>query len=990
MIQKVSNQVKFPEIEAKISEFWKENRIFEKSIEQRPETQKYTFMDGPPFVSGNPHYASLLPSIAKDVVPRYWTMKGKRVRRVFGWDCHGLPIEEKINAKFDLKTKEDIEAFGINKYIGECRTFIEKCTNDWRWYIDKIGRWVDIDNAYYTMKPEFNQSVIWFYKQAYDKGLIYKGKRVSMFSTDTSTPVSEFEVGMDPDNYRDVEDLSIFVKFKAKIEFKGHTPENLYMLAWTTTPWTIPANVCLAVDSEIIYTVVLFEGSKYILAKSRLEATFQTDAQNIGKENGKLVQILDEFAGSELEGIEYEPVYDYFVGDTTDKNFKVYLADFVTDGDGTGIVHSAGTYGKEDFDLCKKYEVPMFEVLDIAGILQVGPWKSVYLRDAFEGITADLQQKGNLLRSEKYTHRLPFYRGKNPLIYTAQESYFINVQSIKDRMIELNQTINWYPEHFQNGRFLDVISNAPDWCISRNRYWATIMPLWVADDGEELVIGSFEEMKQYNAEISVKEESGSLVYYFRDKPITLHRDVCDEIILTKNGKDFTRVPEVLDCWMDSGSVPFAEHGYPFNPDKSFEEGSSADFIVEYTGQLRAWFNILLRVSVIAFDEKPFKNAVVTGVLAGNDGRKMSKSFGNFPDPKEVLENIGGEALRLYLMSSPIMVSEDMAWSDEILNEQLKAILIPFWNTYSYLCLYMDMHSWAPSSADFSSTNILDIWVKNLMDKTTKEYGEYIENFDIPSSVKLIQPCIDNISTWWIRRSRDRFAAGDKEALQTLYSIMVQLIKTFAPQMPFLCEEMYQNLVVNVGLSEAKESIHLEFYPEIKAIDLKLLVDMDVVREICSLGLSIRTDTAINLRQPLAKAITNLENLDLVEIIKKELNVKTIEVQKALLDQSNLVSKTQGGWFVALDTELSPELKEEGMVNEITRVLQNARKTNGFKMGELVKMQYFTDNQDLQTILEKNNEVISQTVSASELNFVDGLTGEELKIKGGKVVLVIES
>ena len=457
MIQKVSNQVKFPEIEAKISEFWKENKIFEKSIEQRPETQKYTFMDGPPFVSGNPHYASLLPSIAKDVVPRYWTMKGKRVRRVFGWDCHGLPIEEKINAKFDLKTKEDIEAFGINRYIGECLTFIEKCTNDWCWYIDKIGRWVDIDNAYYTMKPEFNQSVIWFYKQAYDKGLIYKGKRVSMFSTDTSTPVSEFEVGMDPDNYREVEDLSIFVKFKAKNDFKGHPSQNLYLLAWTTTPWTIPANVCLAVDAEIIYALVLFEGSKYILAKSRLEATFQTNAENIGRENGKLVQILDEITGSELEGVEYEPVYDFFVSDTTEKNFKVYIADFVTDGDGTGIVHSAGTYGKEDFDLCKKYDVPMFEVLDIAGILQIDPWKGVYLRDAFEDITADLQHKGNLLRSEKYVHRLPFYRGKNPLIYTAQESYFINVQLIKDRMIELNQSISWYPEHFQNGRVLDVI-----------------------------------------------------------------------------------------------------------------------------------------------------------------------------------------------------------------------------------------------------------------------------------------------------------------------------------------------------------------------------------------------------------------------------------------------------------------------------------------------------------------------------------------------------
>jgi len=988
MIQKVSNQVKFPEIEAKISAFWKENRIFEKSIEQRPIENKYTFMDGPPFVSGNPHYASLLPSIAKDIIPRYWTMQGKRVRRVFGWDCHGLPIEEKINAKFDLKTKEDIEIFGVNKYIGECRSFIEKCTNDWRWYIEKIGRWVDIDNAYYTMKPEFNQSVIWFYKQAYDKGLIYKGKRVSMFSTDTSTPVSEFEVGMDPDNYREVEDLSIFVKFKLKDSFKDFAATDLFMLAWTTTPWTIPANVCLAVDAEINYVVARFEGSNYILAKSRLESAFQTTAENIGEDPDKLVQILAQFPGSDLSGVEYEPVYDYFVNQTTDKNFKVYIADFVTDNDGTGIVHSAGTYGKEDFELCKKYDVPMFEVLNNEGIIQIGAWKGIYLRDAFESITEDLQNKGNLLRSEKFVHRLPFYRGKNPLIYTAQESYFINIQAVKERMIELNQSINWYPEHFKNGRFLDVITNAPDWCISRNRYWATIMPLWIANDGEELVIGSFEEMKQYNSEITIKIENNKSRYYFRDKPITLHRDVCDDIILTKDEKEFKRVPEVLDCWMDSGSVPFAEHGYPFESDDIFEEGSSADFIVEYTGQLRAWFNILLRVSVIAFDEKPFKNAVVTGVLAGNDGRKMSKSFGNFPDPKEVLENLGGEALRLYLMGSPIMLGEDMSWSDELLNEQLKAILIPFWNTYSYLCLYAEMHDWKPENTDFNSDNILDIWVKNLMDKTTKEYSENLEKYDIPNSVKLIQPCIDNISTWWIRRSRDRFASGDTQALQTLYAVMVQMIKTFAPQMPFITEEMYQNLVVNADLEEAKESIHLEFYPKTEQIDQKLLDDMEVVREICSLGLSIRTDTTINLRQPLSKAVTNLNNPDLIEIIMKELNVKNIEFNQTAPDQPNLILKTQGDWFVALDTTLTEELKEEGMVNEITRVLQNTRKTNGFKMGELVKIQYFTENTDLKNIFDRNLELILKVVSASQIEFVANLQSEELKIKGGKINLSI--
>ncbi|MFW5720539.1 MAG: class I tRNA ligase family protein, partial [Candidatus Dojkabacteria bacterium] len=499
-IKKVEGTPKFPELEDTINSFWKANKIFEKSVEQRPIENSYSFVDGPPFVTGTPHYGSLLPSIAKDAIPRYWTMKGKRVRRVFGWDCHGLPVEEKVNRKFGIKSSKQLEEeMGVDKYVQECRSYVQSCSSDWRWYVEKIGRWVDMDNAYYTMNPEFMESVIWAFKQMYEKGYVYEGKRVSLFSTDTSTPVSEFEVAMDADNYREVEDLSIFVKFHLQHNDKFGEAS---IVAWTTTPWTIPSNFALAVNPDEQYCLVEFEGQKLVLAKSRLEYAFQTTEEHIGTDEGKLVKVLSEFKGTELVGLKYYPVYDFFVNETTPKDHAIYAYSGVSMEEGTGVLHIAPAFGAEDHELGKQHGLSDYSDIDEQGKMTVGSWKGVYLRDACDMITANLQEKGNLLRSEMYTHRLPFYRGENPLIYMAQDSYFLDIQKIKARMLELNQDINWIPEHIKEGRFAKTVASSPDWAVSRNRYWATILPLWKSEDGEEIVIGSFEEMTQYTDQVT--------------------------------------------------------------------------------------------------------------------------------------------------------------------------------------------------------------------------------------------------------------------------------------------------------------------------------------------------------------------------------------------------------------------------------------------------------------------------------------------------------
>jgi isoleucyl-tRNA synthetase len=971
-------------MEDRINEFWKENGIFEKSVENRPEDKRYSFIDGPPFVSGMPHYGHILVSIPKDIIPRYWTMKGYRVRRVWGWDCHGLPIETRVNEKLGIKGRADVEdKIGVKKYVEECRSYVEQGIADWRWYIEKLGRWVDLDNAYRTMDPEFNESVIWAFKQIWDKELIYKGKRVSLYSTDTSTPVSNFEVAMD-DNYEDVEDLAIFVKFPLKSEKFADVTDGkpLNLVAWTTTAWTIPANFALVVNKDFDYSIVKYEDEYLVVAKDRLEYTFD-DLE---------YEVVKDIKGEELEGLEYEPAYDFFKDKATSNDWHVYTSEEVIGEEGTGILHVAPGFGEVDFNMGQKWDLSTVVHIDETGNMLHGDWKGMYIREASPVIATDLEDRDKLLRSEKYVHRLPFYRGKNPLIYMAQDSYFIDIQKIKPRMLELQKKINWVPDTFKK-RFEYVLENSPDWAISRTRYWATIMPVWESEDGDQIVVGSFEEMMEYTDQIEkVELDNGKIEYRLDGKKIKLHRDFCDQLVFEKDGKEYHRIPEVLDCWMDSGSVPFAEHHYPFENKKAFENSFPADFIVEYTGQIRAWFNVLFRMSLMLFDDVPYRNVVCSGVMFGDDGRKMSKTYQNYPDPEKVLKEKGAEAVRLYLMSTPIMAGGDMEWSDDVLNDKVKEILIPIWNTYRYLSLYANIHNWTPETTEFTSDNKLDKWIESYMKQTTLEYSKALENYDFPGSVSLIQPCIDNISRWWIRRSRDRFSEGNEQALQTLYATLVLFAKTFAPQMPFLTEEIYQNLAIATGVKNSKESIHLELYPEIdnEKIDKELLGDMQKVRNICSNGLKIREDKGLKLRQPLSKAYTAVKDDFLQDIIKAELNVKEIEKSEKPVEGKKLVTNGEHEEYVTLDVELTQDLVFEGHINDFIRQYQNARKRgDNIDYGDPVKLIVSIKDKKIKEVIKKYIEENSKDLDISKLEFVDKLKGKNFKLGESEVVIEVK-
>ncbi|WKZ31000.1 MAG: isoleucine--tRNA ligase [Candidatus Dojkabacteria bacterium] len=992
-IVEAPQRAEFPKLEDKILEFWRENDTFKKSVDQRPEDKKYSFVDGPPFVSGMPHPAHLFVSIAKDVIPRYWAMKGYRVRRVFGWDCHGLPIEAKVNKKYNLTGRKQIEEeFGVERYVKECRKFVEEFSENWKWYIEKIGRWADMDNAYYTMHPEFNESVIWAFKQAWDKGYIYKGKRVSMYSTDTATPVSSFEVAMDTDNYQDTEDLSVFVKFELEENpwAKDTDKKPVYMVAWTTTPWTIPSNFALAVNPEFKYVLAEFNEQYFVVAEDRVQYTFNVNEDEVGEDAGKTVRVVKTFMGDEMDGLQYKPVYDFFVDKATKNDFHVYAFSEVTGEEGSGVLHIAPAFGEVDFNFGHEKKLSFEADIDEEGKMTVGDWKGVYLRDASPLVAEDMQLKGNLLRSEMYTHRLPYYRGDNPLIYMAQDSYFIDVQKLKKRMLELNENVNWVPGHFKHGRFADTVETSPDWAVSRNRYWATVLPLWKSEDGEELVMGSIAEMAELTDQLEAREEKGKTVYYLDGEKFSLHRDFCDKLVLKKDGKEYRRVPEVLDCWLDSGSVPFAEYHYPFENQEEFKNSSPADFIVEYSGQVRAWFNVLFRMSTMLFDQEAFKNVICHGVMAGSDGRKMSKTYGNYTDPEDVLKNIGGEAMRLYAMGSPLMAGGDMNWSDEDLNEYVKTVMIPLWNTYRYLTMYATQHNWTPKDAEYPENTVLDRWLKSYMNSVTMQYADALESYDIPGSVRLIQPTVDDISTWWIRRSRERFANGDIEALQALYAALVQFARTFAPQMPFLTEEIYQNLVVGAGLKGAKESVHLEDYLEVteKDVDQKLLDGMAQVRTLASLGQNLREENRMKLRQPLSRAVVPVESEELRDLLREELNVKSVEYKKSRPKDDELVFNDSKGHFVGLDVTLTEELKAEGWMNDVARTVQVLRKENGFKVEDKVVVSYSTDSDEVKKMMEDFDGALREKVGAKAVVKEEKVEGEKVKLEGAELTVSV--
>lgn len=948
------------ENEEEVLQFWKKERIFEKSLKRNPASKTFSFYDGPPFITGLPHYATLLPSIAKDIIPRYKTMKGYYVPRVWGWDVHGLPAENKVERQLGLQAKEDIERYGIKNFVEAARKYVNVSTEEWRWYIEHIGRWADMDHAYRTDDVRYMESVLWVFKELYKKGLIYKGKRVFLYCTRCATVVSKFETTMDSENYKNVEDPAVTVAFKLKDE------KDTAILAWTTTPYTLPANNGIAVHPNITYAAISNGKTTYILAKDALARYPEF----------KNWRIKNTFPGKKLAGKSYTPLFQPNIVPDPQKDYHIHLADFPTTDEGTGVVHIAPAFGEDDFNLGLREGLTIPITLDDNGkFLTSVPWrwKGVYFKDANEDIIAELRKSGSLVRSETIIHSYPHcYRCATPLIYMAQDSWLMKIDPLRKQLLETNKKINWVPAHFGKKRFAYNIANAPDWSISRTRYWGIPLPIWETKSGERLVVGSIKEIEQLSGR-KVKD---------------LHRPYIDEIVLTTpSGEKAYRVPEVLDVWFESGSMPYGQDHYPFENKAKFARGFPADFIIEYTGQLRGWFYYLHVLANALFKKPAFKNVAVTGVLMGTDGRKMSKSYGNYPDPKATIVKYGAESLRLYFMGSKIMSGEDLNLSEEDIREEYRLLNI-LWNSYKYFVTYANLHKWKPSTTmqtPSSKAHVLDQWITVRLEEFINDYSTALDKFDFQTSTRAIRPFVEDLSTWYIRRSRERFVKGDKRALQTLYSTLLTFAKAVAPTLPFTAEAIYRNLTHG----KAKQSVHLEDYPKAhKALISKhrpLTKKMALAREIASAAHNLRAESGQPVRQKLSVlVIKNIPGLksakEVIEVLKEEVNV--LEVKFDAPTGRGFIKMKAGGGEVALDTRITEELKEEGLYRELIRALQDARKAAGLKVGEKAALIYSTPDKNLEKLIEFHKEDIMKAAHFKEVKKGKGTT--EILNKKAKV------
>lgn len=954
--------------EDKVTEFWKSSKIFEKSINQRDDDNHYSFLDGPPFVTGYPHYGHLLGRIAKDVIPRYWTMKDKKVRRVWGWDCHGIPIEEKTEEKLNLKNKPEVKKYGVYKFLDECKNYVNEISNEWEWYIDKIGEWIDFKNAYRTMDEPYMESVIWVFKQLYNKGLIYEGVKTMLYCTRCGTPISKFEIAMD-DSYEDMEDPAVTVEFPVKDngKFKGAS-----LLAWTTTPWTLPSNRALVVAPKATYVLVKVKDKLLVLAKDRIEDVLKDMKYSV----------IEEFKGKELCGLLYTAPYDFFEKGKND--FKVYEYEgMATTDEGTGIVHSAPGFGEIDTEMGKACGLTMMFTVDDEGkfVETAGKFKGLYVKKANNAVIEDLSERDLLFKNEKIVHRYPYcYRCKTPLIYRSVKSWFLDVQSLKPKLLENAKNINWVPSKF-NTAFVNNIKEAPDWCISRTRYWATIMPVWRCEKcGEIEVFGSKAEIEK-RANSSVK---------------SLHMNGVDHIKYpcAKCDGKMSRVPEVLDCWFESGSMPYGQLHYPFENEELFKKTFPGDYIIEYVAQIRAWFFCMHVLSTALMDSYSFKNVIVTGVMAGNDGRKMSKSLKNYKDPKDAMKQYGGDALRLYFMGNPVMLGENPSFDEEEIKNQLKNIILPYINSVVYLQTYAKLFNWNPSSISDcpQSKNVLDKWVVARLKQFHTTFEKGISSYRLPDAVREIDPFVSDLSTWYIRRSRDRFAAGDVQAMGTLYYVLTMFTKTVAPIMAFASEYVYRAIVLTVFPKEL-ESVHLCEYPVLPKLTTeedKLTNEMKLVRDIASAGQAIRVTSHLKLKQPLSGFYYDGKLSSWQEaLLLDELNVKS---RLSTVAKDLTYADVQGTKF-GLNTTLSDRLVEEGMVNEVIRAIQATRKASGCEQSDEVALTLFSSDHKLIEIIKSNEKRIMPKVKvkAIEYNTTDTAgEGVEHQVGSSKIKVSIKS
>lgn len=921
---------------------WDKEKTFDKSVAARKGRPLFSFYDGPPFANGVPHYGHLATSVLKDAVPRYMTMRGFYAPRRFGWDCHGLPAEMLAEKELNVSGKKAIAKFGIDKFNNYCRESVLRFTDEWHDYVHRMGRWVDFKDDYRTMDQDYMESVIWAFQQLYKKGLIYEGERVVPYSYGAQTALSNFETRAD-DSYRDREDITATTKFELA--------DGRFMLGWTTTPWTMPANLLLAVGSDVDYVEVDDDGQKYILAEAALERYTELDD----------AEVVRRMKGNKLVGMTYKPLFDYFKD--TQNAFRVVAADFVNTEEGTGVVHVAPGHGEDDFWLGKREKLPIISPVDDDGrfTADVGDYAGRLVFDANNEIIADLAKSGKLFSSALYTHKYPHcWRTDVPIIYRAMSAWFIDVPKIKSELLKANQRINWIPKNVKNGAVGKWLEGAREWNISRKRFWGAPIPVWKTDDGELIVPGSLAEIKEMAVDPKLVTD--------------LHRPYIDKVVLkTKDGRLAHRVEDVLDCWFESGSMPFAQMHYPFENKKKFEEGFPADFITEYIGQTRGWFYTLHVVQVALFGEEAFKNCVAHGILLGSDGRKLSKRLKNYPDVNIATNKYGADSLRVYMLGMSVMSGESSAFEEKSLIETQRNIIQRFKNIFSFFRMYADVDKWQPPKnlRPPQSSNVLDKWMLARLQKGINEMTEAADAYETPKVVKALAELLDDTSNWYVRRSRRRFWKTEDDsdkahAYATLYYTLVRLSQLMAPWAPFVADDVWRGLVAG---SDLPKSVHLSDWPESDKPNTKALSDMQAVRDIITEGLGQRAAAKIKVRQPLAGVSVPKMAKAYLEVVADELNVKRVKVV---------------GKSVKLDTKLTDELLAEGAMREVVRQVQALRKSAGLNVDDRIVLHIESGDALVQQAVEKFGDVIKAETLAVELSGEPQEHAVDVKVEGEKV------
>ena len=1039
MYSKVDTNLNFVEREKEVEQFWKAHNIAQKAIDQREGNDTFTFYDGPPTANGKPHIGHVLTRVIKDMLPRYQSMKGKKVLRKAGWDTHGLPVELEVEKAVGINGKEEIEKYGIEPFIRKCRESVWKYKGMWEEFSDVVGFWADMDHPYITYENDFIESEWWALKEIWKKGLLYKGYKVVPYCPRCGTPLSSHEVAQ---GYKDVKERSAMVKFKVK-------DEDAYFLAWTTTPWTLPSNLGLCVNPEVDYVKIQVADTVYYLAEALVDNVFQ-DTEGERK-------VLDRMKGKDLEYRDYEPLYPYAEGKLKKRAFYVICDDYVTTTDGTGIVHTAPAFGEDDNRVCRKYDMPFVQFVDNKGqMTEDTDWPGVFVKDADPLILKDLRESGKLFKAPVFEHSYPHcWRCDTPLIYYARESWFVKMTAVKEDLIRNNGTVNWIPKSIGEGRFGDWLEHVQDWGISRNRYWGTPLNIWECECGHQHAIGSIEELKSMSDNCP--------------DTIELHRPYVDQVTVKcpECGKEMHRVPEVIDCWFDSGAMPFAQWHYPFENKELFENRFPADFISEAVDQTRGWFYSLIAISTLLFNKSPYRNVIVLGHVQDENGQKMSKSKGNAVDPMDALRRHGADAIRWYFYenSAPWLPNR---FHDGAVQEGQRKFMGTLWNTYAFFVLYANIDGFDATkyALEYDKLSVMDKWCLSRLNTMVKSMDECLGSYKVTEAAKVLQEFVDELSNWYVRRSRARFWAKGMEqdkinAYMTLYTALVTTAKAAAPMIPFMTESIYRNLVCSLD-AQAPESVHLCDYPvpDEQKIDSELEKNMELVLEIVVLGRSARNAANIKNRQPIGNMFVKAESKlpdFFKEIVEDELNVKQVtfkddmeeyltysfkpqfrtlgpkvgkaigEIKAALgalngsaakseLEKTGVLKvSTKSGEFslvaedvevtmaqtegylcqryndvtVALETTLSEELIEEGFVREIVSKLQTMRKENGFEVTDHIAV-FAKGNDRLAALMQKNEEYIKSVVLADAVEYgrTDGFE-KEWNINGENVVLAVK-